>query len=106
MKRKYRLRVLLPSAIVLTGFIVLLCLCLGSVPIALNETIGVLRGALTGAARDDYIAVILLRRRLPRVLCAGLIGASLSLSAVSALPCPPRANLPPPHRQKAAKVVY
>ena len=61
MKRKYRLKVLLPSAVVLTGFIVLLCLCLGSVPIALNETFDVLCGALTGAVRDDYIAVILLK---------------------------------------------
>ena len=68
------------AGIVLTGFVFMLCLCLGSVPIALRDTLDVLRGALTGAAREDYIGVILLRRRLPRVLCAGLIGASLSLS--------------------------
>ena len=68
------------SGLALTGFVVLLCLCLGSVSIPLKDTLQVLRDALTGAAREDYISVILLRRRLPRVLCAALIGASLSLS--------------------------
>ena len=68
------------SGLILTGAVFILCLCVGSVPIAFRDTLDVLRGALTGAAREDYIGVILLRRRLPRVLCAGLIGASLSLS--------------------------
>lgn len=68
------------AGLALTGFVFALCLCLGSVPIAFKDTLDVLRSALTGAAREDYIGVILLRRRLPRVLCAGLIGASLSLS--------------------------
>ena len=68
------------AGLALTGLVFALCLCLGSVPIAFKDTLDVLRSALTGAAREDYIGVILLRRRLPRVLCAGLIGASLSLS--------------------------
>ena len=80
MKRGQRRVWIVLAGILLTGFVFMLCLCLGSVPIAIRETLNVLRGALTGAVRDDYIAVILLRRRLPRILCAGLIGASLSLS--------------------------
>ncbi len=68
------------AALCLTSLTVMLCLCVGSVPIAFQDTVDVLRSALTGAARDDTLAMILLRRRLPRVLCAALIGASLSLS--------------------------
>ena len=80
MKRVWRPVLYILSALALTGFIVMLCLCVGSVPIAFKDTMDVLRGALTGAAGTDHITVILLRRRLPRVLCAALIGASLSLS--------------------------
>ena len=80
MKDARRQGLILLSGLLLTGLVFTLCLCVGSVPIAFKDTLNVLRGALTGAVRDDYIAVILLRRRLPRVLCAGLIGASLSMS--------------------------
>ena len=80
MRRVGRMTGLALSGIALTGLVFMLCLCAGSVAIALPDTWDVLRGALTGAAREDYIAVIILRRRLPRILCAGLIGASLSLS--------------------------
>ena len=80
MKRGQRRVWIVLAGILLTGFVFMLCLCLGSVPIAVRETMNVLSSALTGAVWDDYIGIILLRRRLPRILCAGLIGASLSLS--------------------------
>ena len=58
----------------------LLCVCLGSVPIPLSDTLAVFRSALAGQpAPSGTAASILLHLRLPRVLCAVLTGAALSL---------------------------
>jgi len=58
-----------------------LCVCLGSVNIPLWETLDVLGAALKqGAAPEGVSAPILLRVRLPRVLCVALSGAGLSLA--------------------------
>ena len=57
-----------------------LCVCAGSVPVSLGETAAAVRSALLGQpAPDPVIRNILLKVRLPRVLCAALAGASLSL---------------------------
>ena len=57
-----------------------LCVCAGSVPVSLGETAAAVRSALLGLpAPDPVIRNILLRVRLPRVLCVALAGASLSL---------------------------
>jgi iron complex transport system permease protein len=62
---------------------VLICLGVGSQYIAPGETVRILLNAIRGIAETDQTArtsaTIILSLRLPRVLCAGLIGASLSL---------------------------
>lgn len=57
----------------------LACVCLGSVPLPLGETLGILRDALGGSGAADYRSAIVLTLRLPRALCAALVGAALSL---------------------------
>ena len=58
----------------------LFCVCLGSVSLPLGTTLSCLWSALTGAPGPGGSAQsILLGVRLPRVLAAGLVGASLSL---------------------------
>lgn len=58
----------------------LLCVCVGSVGLPLPETARILLGALLGRpAPESVYASILLTVRLPRVLCAALTGAALSL---------------------------
>mgnify|MGYP001001701486 CR=1 FL=1 len=61
---------------VLTIAFFLLCVCLGSVSIPLNEVFSALlgRGQISESARS-----IILSSRIPRVLTAALSGASLSL---------------------------
>ncbi len=61
----------------------LLCLCVGSVSIPLEETTQTLLAALRGETGEGAHWAILMRVRLPRVLCAGLIGAALSLSGAA-----------------------
>ena len=57
-----------------------ICIGTGSVPIAPADTIRTIWNALTGApGADDVARPIILSVRLPRVLCAGLMGAALSL---------------------------
>ena len=58
-----------------------LCVCLGSVNIPLRETLAVLGTALRrGAAPEGVSVPIILRVRVPRVLCVALSGAGLSLA--------------------------
>lgn len=64
----------------LTLFTALLCVSLGSVRIPLDETWRIIGGALLGRpGPEGPFTAILLSVRLPRVLCAGLMGAALSL---------------------------
>ena len=61
-----------------------LCICVGSVNIALSDTLAVFRNALTRAPQPDGLpSAILLTVRLPRVLCVALSGAALSLAGAS-----------------------
>ncbi len=58
----------------------MVCVGVGSVHISLQDTIRTIRNALAGLPGEDDIArPIILSVRLPRVLCAGLMGAALSL---------------------------
>lgn len=58
----------------------LLCVCLGSVPLALSDTWKVLWSAVWGHPVPEGLPrAIILSIRLPRVLCAALTGAALSL---------------------------
>ena len=71
---------LLSILVLLTGF---LCVCAGSVTIPPGDTLEILRCALARSPLTGDIpassASILLSVRIPRVLCAALSGASLSL---------------------------
>lgn len=61
--------------------VLLLCVCAGSVNIPLKDTIAVFSDTLCGThfSTNPMAANILLPVRVPRVLCAALAGASLSL---------------------------
>ena len=68
---------LLTAGLLLT---MVLCVCVGSVPISLSDTVTAVWGALWGLPIPQNIAKnIILNVRLPRVLCVALSGASLSL---------------------------
>ena len=61
-----------------------LCVCVGSVNIALSDTLTVFRNALTRSPQPDGLpSTILLKVRLPRVLCVAFSGAALSLAGAS-----------------------
>ena len=61
-----------------------LCVCLGSVNIALADTLAVFRNALRHTPQPEGLpSSILLTVRLPRVLCVALSGAALSLAGAS-----------------------
>ena len=67
----------------LTLIVFLLCICVGSVNIALADTLEVLKCAVSGAEVPDALFGtfnILLTVRLPRVICVALVGAALSLA--------------------------
>lgn len=58
----------------------LICICVGSVEISASDVLGCIWNSVLGRAVPEGIsASIILGVRLPRVLCAGLIGAALSL---------------------------
>lgn len=59
--------------------VLLLCVCLGSVQVPLGDSLSLLWHGLLGDAPDGVNSAIVLSLRLPRVLCACLMGASLSL---------------------------
>lgn len=66
----------LPPVLLMT---MLLCVCAGSVPRSPGETLQILWRGLTGTEAGGSGEAIILRVRLPRVLCVALTGASLSL---------------------------
>lgn len=66
----------LPPVLLMT---MLLCVCAGSVPLSPGETLQILWRGLTGTEAGGSGEAIILRVRLPRVLCVALTGASLSL---------------------------
>ena len=66
----------LPPVLMMT---MLLCVCAGSVPLSPGETLQILWRGLTGTEAGGSGEAIILRVRLPRVLCVALTGASLSL---------------------------
>ena len=57
----------------------LLCVCAGGVPLSPGGTLQILWRGLTGTEAGGSGEAIILRVRLPRVLCVALTGASLSL---------------------------
>ena len=62
----------------------LLCICVGSVPVPLRDTVTALLCALARRPIPEGISgAIILAVRLPRVLCVALAGASLSLCGAS-----------------------
>jgi len=73
-----------PAAYLVFGTVMLLtlllCVCVGSVNLPLQDTLTVLAGALLGREAPDLpAAAIILSSRLPRVLCVALTGSALSL---------------------------
>lgn len=66
----------LPLVLLMT---MLLCVCAGSVPLSPGEILQILWRGLTGTEAGGSGEAIILRVRLPRVLCVALTGASLSL---------------------------
>ncbi len=73
MRRKTWLFLILP---LITLAVMLLCVCVGSVGIPLESTVRILLGQ---ESAGSTLGSILLKVRLPRVLCVALEGASLSL---------------------------
>ena len=64
----------------LTLAVFIVCIGAGSVYLAPGQTAEVLWNAVTGRAQPDSAAVpIILSSRLPRVICAAFVGASLSI---------------------------
>lgn len=59
--------------------VILLCVLVGSVPLALKDTLEAAGCALTGRPLPPGASAAILSRRLQRVLCVALSGASLSL---------------------------
>lgn len=67
------------AVVLLLPVTALLCVCLGSVNVPLGETLGILRDGLSGGQAEGTFRAIVLSLRVPRVLCAALMGAALSL---------------------------
>ena len=62
----------------------ILCICVGSVPIKLSDTVTAVWNAVWGLPVPENIAKnIILNVRLPRVLCVTLAGAALSISGAA-----------------------
>ncbi|MDR0435153.1 MAG: iron ABC transporter permease, partial [Propionibacteriaceae bacterium] len=75
---------LLPLFPVLTIAVMLVSIAVGSVPIPLRDTAEVLWNAIWRLPQPDGMAApIILSTRLPRVLCAALIGAALSIGGAA-----------------------
>ena len=60
-----------------TAVVFFLCVCLGSVNVSLGDTLAALKNLFTGTAvqAGNTAASIITTVRLPRVLCAALMGA-------------------------------
>lgn len=65
--------------LLLTLAVFVLCICLGSVSIPLRETLSIFAKLFSGETVSGTAGAIILDVRLPRVLCAGLMGAALSV---------------------------
>ncbi len=64
--------------------VLFLCICVGSVNVPLSETLRVLKNALLDLPQPAGLAPsIILRVRLPRVICVALSGAALSLAGAA-----------------------
>ena len=73
-------RLLWPLALCVLALTMLLCIGVGSVPVPPGETARILLAALRGrTAEAGVMGSIVLSVRLPRVMCAALTGAALSL---------------------------
>lgn len=62
------------------------CVCLGSVPIPLRDTVRVVHNAVRGVPSGEALSLarsVVVPIRLPRVLCVALVGASLSLAGAA-----------------------
>ncbi len=62
------------------------CVCLGSVPIPLRDTVQVVHDAVRGVPSGAALSLarsVVVPIRLPRVLCVALVGASLSLAGAA-----------------------
>lgn len=71
----------LAAALLMT---MILCICVGSVPIKLSDTVTAVWNAVWGLPVPENIAKnIILNVRLPRVLCVTLAGAALSISGAA-----------------------
>jgi len=62
-----------------TAAVFVLCVCMGSVNIALSDTLRAVGNALAGRPGSDVADTVILSVRLPRVLAVALTGAALSL---------------------------
>lgn len=65
--------------LIITLAAALLCICVGSVSVPIGDTLRAIWCTITGSAMPEGISGAIISVRLPRVLCAALIGASLSL---------------------------
>lgn len=64
--------------------VLVLGICVGSVPLQPSEVLGALTRSLLGRAEGaDTVATIIWDIRLPRVILAGLVGAALSISGAT-----------------------
>ena len=72
------------SALLLLLFVLLslAALSLGAIHIAFADVVGAIAGWLSGKASASEEELILFSVRLPRILFAGIVGASLSLGGV------------------------
>ena len=64
----------------ITALVLILCTCLGSVSVPVSETLRTFWELVSG---NEISSAIIAEVRLPRVLCAGLAGAALSLCGAS-----------------------
>lgn len=69
---------------VVTLAVMCMCVCLGSVSVSLPDTVEVLKCAVSGRPVPDGLpGAIIISVRIPRVLCAALSGAALSISGAA-----------------------
>lgn len=69
---------------VVTLAVMCMCVCLGSVSVSLSDTVEVLKCAVSGRPVPDGLpGAIIISVRIPRVLCAALSGAALSISGAA-----------------------
>jgi len=83
-RRRARAAVLLSGSSALLGVLMVVSACSGALPISLQITLEALWGGLSGqSARFDELHAIVWQLRLPRVLMAAIVGASLGSSGAA-----------------------